>query len=487
RGGRRPPAPARGPPPPGPVRRPPPAGRRPPPPPAAAAAARQGICLLPKGTDAERPVRLDQRRFALRLGQPVQFHLLSSNLDRLHVPGELVALDRDYSPLPPLATVLDAPAETPSPGQAPREQVVVLEAELSELGTLALRCVAADDPQRRWEVEFQLRGGAAGTVLGTKTVHPQFAAAAERVRENYGGRGQGEPRGVKRLRADLDKILGKREGWETPLLRELFGVLWEGARRRRRSADHERLWFNLAGFCLRPGFGYPLDDWRVEQLWTLYPSAVQYGGENQVWAEWWTLWRRVAGGLPPAAQAQLAIDLTALLEPKVKTKSPGGKRGGAAKGKALDDAVALAAVLEHLEPATKVALGGLFLRRLEDRDESLQTWWALGRLGVREPVYGSAHQVVPPEAAAPWLDALLDLDWSRVKTAPLAATLLAQRSFDRQRDLDDQRRRHTAARLVAAKAPPAWIALVEEGRALDEGAQSQLYGEALPPGLALLL
>ncbi len=61
------------------------------------------------------------------------------------------------------------------------------------------------------------------------------------------------------------------------MLRELFGAFGERARRRRRTANHERLWLNLAGYCVRPGFGYPLDDWRVEQLWALYDQGIQYG------------------------------------------------------------------------------------------------------------------------------------------------------------------------------------------------------------------
>ena len=68
---------------------------------------------------------------------------------------------------------------------------------------------------------------------------------------------------------------------------------------RRRSENHERVWLSLVGFCLRPGFGYPLDDWRVEQLWKTYSQTIQFVNERQNWTEWWTLWRRIAGGLAP--------------------------------------------------------------------------------------------------------------------------------------------------------------------------------------------
>ena len=38
---------------------------------------------------------------------------------------------------------------------------------------------------------------------------------------------------------------------------------------RRRSPAHLIRWYHLVGYCLRPGFGDPLDRFRVEQLWKL--------------------------------------------------------------------------------------------------------------------------------------------------------------------------------------------------------------------------
>ncbi|HAO34382.1 MAG TPA: hypothetical protein DCQ84_15745, partial [Candidatus Competibacteraceae bacterium] len=52
-----------------------------------------------------------------------------------------------------------------------------------------------------------------------------------------------------------------------------------------------------------------------KQLWALYPQGMQYGQDAQNRAEWWTLWRRVAGGLDAAAQARLSEDLLADLRP----------------------------------------------------------------------------------------------------------------------------------------------------------------------------
>ncbi len=135
--------------------------------------------------------------------------------------------------------------------------------------------------------------------------HPLLDEAIGLIDRVFGPRSASvDPKEVKRLRAQLEQRLGPREGWDSALLRELFGALWERAGRRRRSADHERLWLNLAGYCVRPGFGYPLDAWRVEQLWTLFDDGIQHVNDSQVWSEWWTLWRRAAGGLAETAQQQ---------------------------------------------------------------------------------------------------------------------------------------------------------------------------------------
>ncbi len=429
---------------------------------------KQGVCLLPRGAEEGREARLD-RTFSLRLGAPVQFHLMSSTGDAVHPPGAVVVLDaEEFVPLPPIATVIESEVA----GEVP----VQLVTQLTEVGTLEVDCVAADDPTRRWRLAFQLRGGDAATLA---RLHPRFPDAAARLERFYGSRAEVEPKEIKTLRTDLERLLGKRESWETPLLRELFGVLWAGARRRRRSTEHERLWFSLAGFCLRPGFGYPLDDWRVRQLWMLYEQSVQHHQDAQNWAEWWTLWRRVAGGLDAAAQLRLSDELL------VDLRSPTGK---AAKDRkpGIEDMARLAGVLERLPAARKLELGKVLLARLARKDESPQLWWAVGRLGTRVPAYGSAHDVVSAATAAAWLERVLALDWKAVTPAAFAATLLARLSGDRERDLDEALRMRVVQRLRAVKAPASWLRMVEEVVELDEADTGRVFGEALPPGLRLV-
>lgn len=286
---------------------------------------------------------------------------------------------------------------------------------------------------------------------------------------------------IKRLRSELERLLGPRNEWHGTLLRELFALLWDGAGRRRRSPDHERIWLNLAGFCMRPGFGYPLDEWRVKQLWSLYPSGIQFGREARNWAEWWILWRRVAGGLDATAQTLLFDDIAYYLQPPGTVKRPPGpnKQG-------YDDMVKLVGSLERLPVENKIEAGEWLLRRLRKPKENVQTWWAIGRLGARQPAYGSAHQVVPPEVAEDWLQQLLALDWKQMESAAIAAALLTRMTGDRERDIGASLRDRVIERLVTIKAPPSWLKMVREVIELSAEDEKRLLGDSLPVGLKLL-
>ncbi|HYQ92691.1 MAG TPA: molecular chaperone DnaK, partial [Candidatus Competibacteraceae bacterium] len=211
-----------------------------------------------------------------------------------------------------------------------------------------------------------------------------------------------------------------------------------------------------------------------------------YGAESQLWSEWWTLWRRVAGGLDELAQETLLVDLAPALRPVAERIQKSSKSGKSTARPAYDDMVRLAASLERLPAARKVEIGGWWLARLTKKGESPQTWWALGRLGCRVPLYGSAHNVVPREVAADWLRRILELNWKTVEPAAFAATLLARLSGDRERDLPEELRLQVVQKLRSVKAPESWLRLVEQVVELEEADEKRVFGEALPPGLRLM-
>ena len=436
----------------------------------------RGVCVLPRGTEPGHEVPLPERSFALTSGQPVRFDLVATTTGQAR-SGELVELAAlDAQPLPPLAAVL------PGDDSSRRELPVRLASMLTEVGTLALHCIAADDPARRWQLEFQLRGDA--NTPAPVGLPPRFDDALAAIERVFGARDrQADPKAVKQLRARLEALLGPRERWPLATLRALHDALAQRAKARRRSADHERQWLSLAGWCLRPGFGDALDGWRAEQLWPLYEQGVQHGHDAQVNAEWWTLWRRVAGGLDEAAQQRLLQDFAFTLR-GAELGSDAQRPPRLVKG-GWDDMMRLGASLERIAPEHKAEVGDWLVAQLK-RNTSPWTVWAIGRLGARVPFHGSAHAVVAADRAAPWLAALLALDWKRVEGAAAAAANLARLSGDRARDFDAELRQQVIDRLQAAQAAPSWIERVREVVALDEAGERGVFGEALPLGLKLI-
>ncbi len=440
----------------------------------------QGVCVLPRGIEEGTEVFLSERTFSLRLGQPVRFHLVSSTDDNIYQAGEIISIDTDrFIVLPPLAAALNHQDSEQS-----IEIDVQLVASLNEVGTMQLQCVSVADPNQRWDLQFQLRLGTTGVTFSGDTVHPKFDDAAKHIALIFGKKTKSlTPKAVKGTRAELEKILGNRVNWDTPLLRELFGALLYGLSHRRRSADHERIWLSLTGYCLRPGFGYALDDWRIEQLWRIYSQGLQFINEAQNWSEWWTLWRRVAGGLQNQEQSQLFADIEKYINPATARQ---GNISIQIKKRGYDDMVRLAAVLEHLSVDQKVKLGNWFLKRLNKPSEPDQTWWAIGRVGGRIPFHGSTHNVIPSEIVEQWLTTMLSLDWKKNAQLGFAATLLSRMSGDRERDIDGEIRNRIIERLRFIKAPNSWIQMIENIKKLDEADEKRIFGEGLPPGLRLL-
>src|SRR5207249_1123583 len=99
---------------------------------------------------------------------------------------------------------------------------------------------------------------------------------------------------TRRLEAALD---AGRDAWPLAAIRTLWDALWPLEPARARSAEHEARWLNLAGFLLRPGFGDAGDEVRVGRLWRVLSGELRHPRAVQCRAEWWNLWKRIAGGL----------------------------------------------------------------------------------------------------------------------------------------------------------------------------------------------
>ncbi|WP_029527320.1 Hsp70 family protein [Polaromonas glacialis] len=469
----------------------------------------RGICILPRGSEPGHEALLAGRSFALRVGQPVRFQLFSAVAEgagqALAQAGELVTLDEDaLVRLPPIVMVLQADPGAADSGQPARQDIAVqLAVALTDVGTLELHCVSQLDARQRWLLAFDLRqplADAASLDAPDRQMAVRMAQAIAQIDRIFGtNKQQVSQKEVTQLRAQLERLLGDRAQWTTPVLRQLFDALWQRERGRRRSAAHERVWLNLAGYGLRPGFGDPLDAWRVQQLWTLLPLGVQHPNDRQVGAEWWTLWRRVAGGLDTAGQLRLLDDFAFNLQ--ISEEGADGLEGARPVSGSQGDMLRLGASLERIPAAYKAEVGEWLLARIQksaaapparqragpgdSADDSLYLW-ALGRIGAREPFHGSPHDVVPADVASAWIDALLALDWKRLEAAAFATVNLARVTDDRVRDLSPALREQVLGRLRAIHAPAPWLAMVAQKVELDEATERRMLGESLPPGLRLM-
>jgi len=446
------------------------------------AAGSRAICVIPRGQEEGQPIELKNRPFELMIGRPVQFPLFSTTSDRLDRPGDIVDVTEEFRALPPIHTLFKGA------GARLASVPVHLRAVLTELGTLELWCVSNAGAEH-WRLEFELRGAASRPAMAvTEAMPARFADARQAVERVFGHQPLAiEASEVKQLRRALEKIFGPREEWRLPLLRELWSALYAGAKHRRRSAEHERIFFQLAGFCLRPGFGYPLDEWRCEQTFGLFESSIKFHTSQAVWSEFWILWRRIAGGLTEAAQKEMWSYLKPHLARRVPLKPP--KDVAKSKGvqpEGLDEMVRTAASLEHLDPAEKAELGNWIAERLKNPATAPGPWaWALGRLGARVPIYGSGHKTLDPEHAASWVSLLLETGLDKAEGASFAAAQLCRLTGDRSRDLDEEIRTRTVAALKAADAPAEWLRMISNVVDLAPADETRALGDTLPVGLRL--
>jgi molecular chaperone DnaK (HSP70) len=438
----------------------------------------RAVCVVPRGAEEGAPQHVLGRTFALTVGAPVRFDLFASDEARGDRPGDVVTIDEErFEALPPVATAIDAGA----PARGPKELRVELEGELTAIGTLELACVAVDG--RRFRLAFQLREPAARPAPSTAPAPPSIGGARLEQAKSAVARAfeSDETRAVKDLLRDLERTLGERPSWTTELARALFDAIAPHARARRKTPDHERVFWLLAGYCVRPGFGDPFDPQRVRTLGRLFVEKVVHASEERVWQQFWIAWRRAAAGLDAAAQAQIRD----MVDPWIAPQEAGLKRSKKFKPLAIEDMIECASSLERVARERREALGDWVLERTwTARDPRL--WASIGRVGARVPAYAGLDVVVPPRAVEPWIERLLREKWESLPTAPQAAVRMARVTDDRARDVSSRLRHEIEKRLVAVRGKDEWIRAVREHVAVDEAERADFYGERLPVGLRLV-
>jgi len=448
-------------------------------------AARRALCVVPKGAQEGERHAARSGGLWLRVGQPVKLQLYTSDTAS-HRAGEIVFLDDEFTALPPVTTLFSAAS-----GEAGQDELeVALEGELSAIGTMELSCVELTPQEgvasRRFRLAFELRES---EPVAEKSAPPapapvatRLSEALEAVRRVFGeGRVDVEARERKDLPRELERLLGERRQWTLETNRALFDALAEGRGARRRSEDHERVFWMLAGYCLRPGFGAALDDQRLAQLVPLFEPGIASSAKARSWQQFWIAWRRIVPGLREETQTRLL----GLLEPFWAPAELKLKRSKSLKpAEASYELLELMASLERVPSERRAQLGSWLIER-SFRDHDPRLWSALGRIGARVPGYASPHHVVPPATAEQWLVHLLSERWDEAPSAAITAAQLARVTNDRARDVSAATRAEVSRRLEAVRAAPDLIASVREFVPFAEAESAAWYGEELPLGLRL--
>ncbi len=441
------------------------------------------VCLAGKGLEEGTTLLLD-RDFELLCNRPVSFKLFSSST-REDMPGDLAAIgdgladssedDSDLLELPPIVTVLRAPGRS--------KTTVQLEIKVTELGSLEIWCKETGDKGERWRLSFDMRAGGAG-----KEEDPQLAAevvpAQELLRASFRGQSDVKPA---QLIKQLEKVLGlRRDEWNMGTARALFDATLDVGDCRKKSPDYESRWLNLCGFCLRPGSGAPLDEWRIKQMWGVFNEGLVHDKQEACRLAWWILWRRIGGGMSRGQQEQIYDRIAQLFLPS-KTQKKKWHRAKPTKQEA-EEMWRTIAGLERISASSKGKLGDELIRRLEskkDRAEPIH-FWALGRIGGRVPLYGPLNAVVSPQKVNKWLEAVLSYDWPNPEKAAFPMAQLGRKTGDRARDIDDELRAKLAQRLHSCPGGTRTAKLVEEVVELEAREERVALGDSLPAGLRLV-
>ena len=431
------------------------------------------VCLVPRGTEEGASIEIDNQALQLVANRPVSFRLYSSLTradDKLGDVLEFQAGDPDLHTHAPLHAVIRF-------GKKAEERFipVKLGARLTEIGTLETWCESKIG-DNRWRLQFELRKQAVEQPAERKAAavvsEPALKASLELVSMVFSPTAK-SPIAPEEVPARLEQTMGLgKNSWPLSAIRQLADAFLAAADGRKKSPAYEIRWLNLCGFCLRPGFGYPGDDFRLEQARRIYAAGLTYSNQVQCEVEWWIFWGRLAGGLNRNQQTDVYQRLSGFLLPRGAKKPP---RINAAL---LREMWRTVSSLELLPVGAKTELGETLLKRVKLGDFKESELWCLSRVAARKLFYGPTNLVIPPAAVARWVETLLN-----IPAAGDALAAMARRTDDPMRDLPIATR-EAVSRKLRTLPHAARLSAVLEGEE-DDSALGRVFGEELPSGLVL--
>ncbi len=446
------------------------------------------VCILPRGASSEEAFELSDLDLQLRINRPVRFQIYTSTRHDAAKAGDIAGLDpEEFHALPPLETI--ATVAQPASGELSPTIPVVLNTKVNELGLLQVSCrsLASGVPQS-WPLEFNLRPHehdlhapaveTASQMQAEPNVAPDVLASAEqRIAAAFTQPlAKRDKLTAARLFQSLEQILGRSKGdWNGILVRGLWPGLESCQASRALSVEHEEAWLILAGFLLRPGFGVPMDEVRIDGLWRIRSGGLSFPGKRTKLQDY-ILWRRVAGGLSRERQEiVLAAEIDKIRQRKV----------------CPPELVRMAGSFERLGHELKTELAERFIEMavelVSQRKHCAPYLTALGLLLNRAPFYSGPESVVPPAAVEQAYEAFRKFDWNDAEFAEVQVLFLraARAVDDRRLDLPKSLRHQIAGRLEKCGIAPVKAGRLRKAVPLGRSEHLSLYGEALPSGLIL--
>ncbi len=441
---------------------------------------KKALCCLPRGSFEDSSYESEQT-FYVTPNKPVSFELYTSHVRLNDVSGEIIEVNSDEMQLLPLIhTVLRF-----GKNQLNDEKIPVhLKVTMTAIGTLDISLLSQIS-DHKWALEFQLKNASSQDnalnafqkTRADETYDGQYLDPAKKAIEDAFSNEAAIK--LENLMEHLETLLGKsKKDFPPSVLRSLFDTLLLHAGKRFLTKEHEIRFLNLAGFFLRPGFQYPLDDFRIKNFWKIILEDLKSQKSIESQIQRLICYRRIAGGFSKGQQMQLLNEVI----PELKNGKIEIKKG---ENYLYIEKLRAFAAFELIDVTTKVKIGQAVLERLQKAVASDADYFALGRLGARHLIYGTFSSLISVKTVVLWIEKLLEIKNIPEEKLKLILSLLARKTDLAEFNIPQELVNKILTRFDASLHFEMLKQRLTTLSHLTDVEQAQVFGESLPIGLSI--
>ena len=273
-----------------------------------------------------------------------------------------------------------------------------------------------------------------------------------------------------------DQLEIKKMEWPLSVLRTLFDKVIDLKPVSGKSEKLEARWWNLVGFFLRPGYGYSLDDYRINKCWKIILAELK-NSSFTVEVQKVIALRRIAMGFSSGMQTQIFDYISKDIYDKNKNKLAPKTREDPYLYK---EKLRLIANLERLSLKCKLKLGeSLLTKILQDKYLTLEPW-VLGRLAGRRLMQASYAQTISASTCEKWVEKVLQAKLA--KNCHIKSMLLQMCRKASEREVNVSNELLTKVQSYIGDELNSETLWIDSQTSAAEA--SELFGEQLPVGLS---